>query len=619
MLKRFFFILIVGLFFSCDKKEKTDISIIPRPEKYLVSENGTIKLNNETRIIYEDPNPALRFLAEDLANQMKARINLHPAVISLSEAKSIGNDITLSVNLADSAYGNEGYVINHNGFKFVSIQANSTKGVFYGVQSLLQLLPIQEIKTEIVELPAITINDNPRFEYRGMHLDVSRHFFPVAFIKQYIDLMAMYKFNTFHWHLTDDQGWRIEIKKYPKLTQIGSIRAKTMIGKDFGENQKFDNTPYGGFYTQDDIREIVEYASQKNITIIPEIEMPGHSLAALTAYPEMGCSGGPYEVGESWGVFEDVYCAKDQTFTFIEDILTEVIDVFPGTYIHIGGDEVPKTRWKNCPACQKRMKTEGLKTEEELQSYFIGRIEKFLVSHNRRLIGWDEILEGGLPPEATVMSWRGTEGGIAAAKMGHNVIMTPGNKCYFDHYQGNTENEPLAIGGLTKVSEVYAYEPIPEELNADQAKHILGAQANVWTEYLPNPVNVTYMVLPRMAALAEVVWSPKEKRDWKIFYAKLNYHFDLYKWMKLNYCQSVNNLYFRVMQNENKQKRLNIESEIPDAVIHFTLNDSIPTNESKIWVKNMNLEEIEKINAAQFVNGKQIGKVFSKNFVIDKL
>ena len=614
MVKNSIFLILVLLMLGCDNNEKPQISIIPRPEKYWVSSN-TVKLDKHTRIIYEDPDPALRFMAEDLARQIEKRASFVPEVVALSLAKSIGNDITLTLNLNDSAYGKEGYKIQHNGMKFLSIQANNVKGVFYGIQSLLQIFPQPGTeKEEKIILPAIYIEDKPRFVYRGMHLDVSRHFFPVSFVKQYIDLMAMYKFNTLHWHLTEDQGWRIEITKYPRLTEVGAWREKTIVGHQVDDNKVFDNERYGGFYTQDEIRDVVNYAASKQITIIPEIEMPGHSLAALAAYPEMGCTGGPYQVIGEWGVFEDVYCTKEQTFTFLEDILTEVISLFPGTYIHVGGDEVPKTRWKNCPSCQQRMKSEKLKTEEELQSYFIRRIEKFLSAHDRRLIGWDEILEGGIAPEATVMSWRGTSGGVQAAQLGHDVIMTPNDICYFDHYQGDPENEPLAIGGMTKLSEVYNYEPIPDDLSPNRIKHILGAQANVWTEYLVKPEDITYMVLPRMAALAEVVWSPKDKRDWKSFYAKLPYHFALYREMGLNYSESVNNLYFRVKTDENKIKMLNIETEIPDASIHYTTNDSLPANSSRKWIKPIAVEEINTIHAAVFVGGKQTGEAITKKY-----
>jgi hexosaminidase len=378
------------------------------------------------------------------------------------------------------------------------------QGIFYGIQTFMQMT------FSNLNLQSCMITDYPRFQWRGMHLDVSRHFFGVDFIKKYIDLLAMYKMNVFHWHLTDDQGWRIEIKKYPKLTEIGAWRNGSMIGH-YNE-QKFDTIRYGGFYTQEEIKEVVAYAKQKHITIVPEIEMPGHAMADLSAYPQYSCTGGPFEVGKAWGVYDDVFCAgNDSTFIFLQNILDEVAELFPGEYIHIGGDECPKTRWKECEKCQSRMKNENLKDEHHLQSYFIQRIEKYLNTKGKKIIGWDEILEGGLAPNAAVMSWRGTEGGIAAAKENHFVVMTPGSHCYFDHYQGNPRFEPLAIGGNTTLEKVYSYEPVPTELNEEASKYILGAQGNVWTEYMYNENQVEYMVLPRMLALSEVLWSEKEQ------------------------------------------------------------------------------------------------------------
>jgi hexosaminidase len=353
-----------------------------------------------------------------------------------------------------------------------------------------------------------------------MHLDVVRQFFSVDFVKKYNDLMARYKLNTFHWHLTDDQGWRIEIRKYPLLTSVGGCRKETMVERNFNPYVG-DGTPYCGFFTQDEIRDVVQYAKERYITIVPEIEMPGHAKAALAAYPELACTPGPFEVWTRWGVDEDVFCPHEATFTFLEDVLTEVIDLFPSRYIHVGGDEVPKTRWKASPVAQEIIRRESLKDEAELQSWFIRRIERFLISKNRRLIGWDEILEGGLAPAATVMSWRGTSGGIAAAREGHDVIMSPNSPLYFDHYQGDARFEPLAIGGFNPLERVYSYDPVPDSLTTDQARHILGAQANMWTEYLKTPEAIEYMIWPRALALAEVTWSSKEARDWNSFVARL--------------------------------------------------------------------------------------------------
>ena len=426
----------------------------------------------------------------------------------------------------------------------ITVTAPSEEGLFRGSRTLIQLL---ETGRETGSLPCLSITDWPRFAWRGMHLDACRHFWSVEFTKKYIDLLARYKMNRFHWHLTDDQGWRIEIKKYPKLTEIGAHRAGSQVGPY--SRREYDSIPYGGFYTQEQIREVVEYAAVRHITVVPEIEMPGHALAALASYPELGCTGGPYEVQKGWGVFDDVFCAgSDSVFSFMENVLTEVVALFPGEIIHIGGDECPKERWKTCPKCQTRMKTKGLKDEHELQSYFIQRIEKFVNAKGRKVIGWDEILEGGLAPNAAVMSWRGTEGGVAAAKQKHNVVMSPGSHCYFDHYQGDPANEPLAIGGFTTVQKVYSYEPVPAELNAEQARYILGAQGNVWTEYILTPEHVEYMAVPRVLALAEVLWTPKEKRDEKDFIRRLEEEFPRLEAMKVNASKSLYQISIRPKQ-----------------------------------------------------------------------
>ncbi len=369
-----------------------------------------------------------------------------------------------------------------------------------------------------------------------MHLDICRHFFDVGFIKRYLDLLALHKLNAFHWHLTEDQGWRMPIARYPRLTEVGGYRLETLVGHYGDQPHRFDGTRYGGSYTREEVVEVVRYAQERFITVIPEIEMPGHALAALSAYPELSCTGGPFEPATLWGVFDDVYCAgKDSVFAFLANVLGEVADLFPGPYVHVGGDECPKTRWKECPRCRERIGAEGLKDEPELQSWFIRRIEAILAAHGKKLIGWDEILEGGLAPQATVMSWRGMQGGIDAATQGHDVIMAPGSHCYFDHYQAEPAGEPLAIGGLTTLAKVYAFEPTPAELDADAARHVLGAQANVWTEYMDTPEKVEYMALPRMCALAEVVWSPAEARSWEGFLQRLDRHGKRLDAMGVNY------------------------------------------------------------------------------------
>ena len=477
----------------------------------------SFNLQEKTAILLSDSLPSVLQPALYLQNEISKRFNFSPDILTKKEA--IKGNIRLIIDPKACTH-REGYIliVETDG---IQIKAPSNQGIFYGIQSLLQLMSKENGNGQFTytqDIPSVKIEDYPRFTWRGMHLDVCRHFYDKEFVKKYIDLLAYHKMNTFHWHLTEDQGWRIEIKKYPLLTEIGSVRAQTMVGKNFDE---FDNTPHQGYYTQEDIKEIVQYASERFVTIVPEIEMPGHSLAALAAYPHLGCTGGPYDVAQTWGVFDDVYCAgKDSSFAFLEDVLTEVIALFPGTYIHIGGDECPKKQWENCTLCQQRMKEEGLKNEFELQSYFIRRMEKFLIANNKKLIGWDEILEGGLAPEATVMSWRGEKGGIAAAQMGHDVVMSPNDACYFDHYQGDEKTEPLAIGGFTSLEDVYLYEPIPKQLSPKEAQHILGAQANVWTEYITTEEHVEYMILPRMSALAEVLWSNDDK-DYEDFTMRL--------------------------------------------------------------------------------------------------
>jgi hexosaminidase len=398
----------------------------------------------------------------------------------------------------------------------IEVGARDRRGLFYGTQTLRQL-----VAASPRAVPTVRIEDAPRFPYRGLHLDVGRHFFPVEFIKRYIDLLATFKLNTFHWHLTEDQGWRLEIKKYPRLTQVGAWRRETIVGHARRGPKGYDGTPHGGFYTQDQAREVVAYATARGVTVLPEIEMPGHSLAALAAYPEYANVPGPFEVRTTWGISEEVFSPSEATFAFLEDVLREVLDVFPSEYIHIGGDEAPKERWRESPLAQQIIARQKLAGEDGLQSWFIQRIGRFLAANGRRLIGWDEILEGGLAPYATVMSWRGTAGGIAAARQGHDVVMAPQEDLYFDHYQADPEGEPLAIGGMTPLEDTYRYEPVPPELTAAEAAHVLGPQGCVWTEYMATPEQVEYMAYPRALALAEIAWSPRAARDWTSFNARL--------------------------------------------------------------------------------------------------
>ncbi len=513
----------------------------------------------------------------------------------------------------------------------IQISATQNKGIFYGIQTLLQLFPINStdaLSSGKVSLPQLIISDEPRFAYRGMHLDVARHFQPVAFIKKYIDYLAAYKFNSFHWHLTEDQGWRIEIKKYPKLTQIGGYRNGTIIGRYPGTGN--DGLRYGGFYTQEDVKEIVQYALERHIDVIPEIEMPGHSSAAISAYPELSCfpaestevlestpwtgSRSGKQVQQTWGVFEDVFCPTAFTFQFLEDVIDEVATLFPSKYIHIGGDECPKESWKRSPFAQQLIKEKNLKDEHGLQSYFIQRMEKYINSKGKKIIGWDEILEGGLAPNATVMSWRGEEGGITAAKEQHDVIMTPGGWVYFDHSQ-STNEDSITIGGFTTLEKVYSYEPVPATLTSEQAKYILGAQANVWTEYMNNEAKVAYMIFPRIAALAEVLWTPKEKRNWKDFEKRIPGIFEYYKKNGINFSNAYYDLQSKVVTAGTNGLAWQLTSLHPQGTIFYQADngEQLKFNEPIVVTGNTTLHA-----ALKDENGKNISNQLSQSFLFNK-
>jgi len=511
-------------------------AIIPAPAS-LIPLAGSFTFSPDAKIIVNTLTDETRLAADFLA-LMVNRASGSDIVVQ-EGTKTPRGSVSMVID-ENATTGEEGYSLSISPKKIV-IKAKTATGLFYAVQSIRQLLPADvESATPIADIalsvPSCEITDSPRFVYRGMHLDVGRHMFPVEYIKRYIDMIALHKMNTFHWHLTEDQGWRIEIKKYPLLTEVGGFRKETLIGHGGKKPFTYDGKPYGGFYTQEEVKEVVEYARRRFITVIPEIEMPGHSVAALAAYPELSCTGLPVEVQTRWGIFEEVYCAgKEGTFEFLQDVLDEVIELFPSEYIHIGGDECPKASWEVCPDCQQRIKDEGLKDEHELQSYFIRRIESYLLTKNKRIIGWDEILEGGLAPEATVMSWRGIKGGIAAAKEGHDVIMTPSSHLYLDHYQTEPLDQPLAIGGYSPLEWVYSYEPIPEELTPEEHKFILGLQGNLWAEYLSSPQHMEYMAYPRMFAIAETGWSPEVKKDFEEFLARFMHQTPRYDAIGINY------------------------------------------------------------------------------------
>jgi len=598
----FLLFLIVSVSFS-----QNQLPLIPKPQS-LAFEKGNFILNPKTVIV-----AANSFESKYLKAIIKQKTGLDLKIVrSSKENDSKIKFIPLKLNV--KFWPDEKYAItmakNH-----IHVEYNNSKGLFYAIQTLLQLIP-SDNKNEI-EIRRVVIEDQPKYAWRGMHLDCARHFFPKEFVKKYIDYLAMYKMNTFHWHLTDDQGWRIEIKKYPKLTEIGAWRNGSMIGHY--SDQKFDNKRYGGFYTQEDIKEIVAYANQRHITIIPEIEMPGHAVAALAAYPEYSCTGGPFEVGKIWGVLDDVFCPKDETFTFLENILSEVIDLFPSNYIHIGGDESPKVRWKVCPNCQKRIKDENLKDEHELQSYFIQRIEKFVNSKGRKIIGWDEILEGGLAPNAAVMSWRGTEGGIAAAKQNHFVVMSPGSHCYFDHYQGEPKNEPIAFGGYTTVEKVYSFNPTPKELSAEEGKYILGAQANLWTEYIETPSHAEYMIFPRMLALSEVVWGTSNPEKFADFQNRMIQHFDVFDKKGINYSKSIFEITTKVKPSVSGNGVLfELKSANNSNGIRYTTDGSTPNSSSIQYSNPIEITEAQIIKAALFENEKQKSATIEQRFFWSK-
>ncbi len=484
-------------------------SIIPAPNFYKVS-GDSIRLNGQIKISFENNKYSPR--------ELKTAQIFESAINKNTSSKKSNIQVLFVTKNPSSSTKKEAYKITITSKKITV--TGSEEGLFYAVQSLVQLLP-NKIKNQEIKLPCVTLEDEPRYSYRGLHLDVCRHFFSVDVIKDFIAQMSYYKLNNFHWHLTDDQGWRIEIKKYPKLTEIGSKRAQTLVGNKFERSPYFfDGNPYGGFYTQEQIKEVVKFAEDHYVNIIPEIEMPGHATAAVTAYPNLSCfPDRNYKVVESWGVFEDIFCAgKEETFTFLEDVLTEVMALFPSKYIHIGGDECPKARWKECPNCQKRIKDLGLKNEHELQSYLTTRIEKFLNANGRQILGWDEMLEGGLAPNAAVMSWRGESGGISAAKQKHFVIMNPEQVLYLDYNQGYSPQEPLTIGRLTTVEKIYNYNPTPvDSLTVDEQKYIMGAQSNLWSEYLTSPAKLNYMLYPRLFALAEITWTEPQNKNYNHF------------------------------------------------------------------------------------------------------
>ncbi|MCX6165594.1 MAG: family 20 glycosylhydrolase, partial [Ignavibacteriae bacterium] len=582
-------------------------NIIPEPVKMIV-ESGYFELNESTII---SPNGKEAYADVEIFNEYLK--NVYGFELKIETQSKVKNNIIIIDKIIRADIPPNSYEM---GISKTEIRI-SGEGINFALQTLKQLLTYES--TNVHKIPCLYILDYPRYSYRGMHLDVCRHFFPKEFIKKYIDYIAMYKMNYFHWHLTDDQGWRIEIKKYPKLTEIGAWRKGILTGKYKDKSRASDSAIYGGFYTQEDIKEIVDYATKRHITVIPEIEMPGHSLAVLSSYPEFSCTGGSFDVAREWGIFEDVFCPKEETFKFLEDVLSEVITLFPSPYIHIGGDEVLKDRWKLCKHCQDLIKSEGLKDENELQSYFIRRIEKFLNSKNKTLIGWDEILEGGLAPNAIVMSWRGTDGGIEAAKQNHNVIMTPGAYCYFDHYQTDPRNEPVAIVGYNKVEKVYSFEPTPTELTDEQKYKILGAQGNVWTEYIVTPEKIEYMIFPRICALAEVLWTPANNKDYINFKDRLKNHFILLDRLKINYSKAIYDINANYLQVPDRNGiAVELNAPFSNSEIHYTADGSEPGLTYQKYAIPIVFRKTCTLKAAYFENGVKQGNTFEQEFKINK-
>lgn len=569
---------------SC-QSEKNSYDLIPYPN-HIEQIPGRFSFDKGTQIfVSPECGDEVTGVLQQFADQFQKTSGME--LKFANEERNNAIVVKANPDLADEAYH------LHIGKSKIEIAAATPNGVRFALQTVKQLLPAAVYGDTLAadanwSVPCAAIDDAPRFGYRGLHLDVARHFFSTDEVKRILNVMAVHKLNTMHWHLTDDQGWRVEIKKYPRLTEVGSMRSKTMIAKEW---DNYDNTPYGGFYTQDELRDIVKYAADLGITIIPEIDLPGHMMAALASYPELGCTGGPYEVSGQWGIRDDVLCAgKDKTFEFIDNVLLEVMDIFPSKYIHIGGDECPKVRWEKCPACQARIKQLGLKDDEHgtaehyLQGYVTERVEKFLSDHGREMIGWDEIMEGGLSTHATIMSWRGVSNGIEAAKQGHDVIMTPTNPLYFDYYQSrDTQSEPLAIGGYNPVDLVYKFNPVSEELTEEEARHILGTQANVWTEYMPTNEQLEYMILPRLAALSEVQWDQLENKDYDRFLNHIGHILEIYNAMGLNYAKHLFEVEGEYTVNDSKNC---IEATLRtqgDAPIYYTLDGSEPTTASTLY------------------------------------
>ncbi|MBW1654104.1 glycoside hydrolase family 20 protein [Flavobacterium quisquiliarum] len=611
-----YIVLLFGIFsLSAQEKKYNIYRTIPLAQSIKEVGGNPFILNRESKIYYPKKDQNLKQIAVFLSEYIQIAEGFK---IEISTESPKNNGIALQDNFKSDNKEAYNFTVNQNQ---ILINGASSAGTFYGIQLLRKVLFENETKSQI-ELPAVEITDYPRFAYRGMHLDVARHFASVEFVKKYIDLLALHNINTFHWHLTDDQGWRVEIKKYPKLTQIGAFRTETQVGKQVGV---YDGKPHGGFYTQEQIKEIVAYAQQRFITTIPEIDLPGHMVAALASYPELGCVGEGYEVYKKWGVSDDVLCiGNEKTFTFLEDVFTELIPLFPSKYLHIGGDECPKKAWEKCPKCQAKIAELGLEkdsqhsAEEKLQSYCMSRIEKFLNAKGKQVIGWDEILEGGIAPNATIMSWRSAQAGVDAVKQGHKAIMTPSSHVYFDYYQStDAVSEPLAIGGFTNIERVYSFEPIPNGLTEAEKKLVIGAQANLWREYIDSDAQTEYMVLPRLAALSEVVWTNTDKKNYGDFLNRLSDFLKIYDKLNYNYAKHILEVSpeYKV-DTENGQLILNLKTS-SKSPIYYTVDGSEPTLKNKKYTESIIIRNSVTVKAA-VISEQYMSKVFTKKFEFNK-
>ena len=612
-------LLLVLIFSACSESEpvKADFHVVPLPQE--ISETGAdgFILDSGTKIQYIQGDEAQKRNAEFLVQYINQVLGFTPQITYEKVPKNV---IVLQSDYSSDKNG--AYTIDVEAQKII-INGQDQAGVFYGIQTLRKSMAGIAEENKRVLFPSVNITDYPRFDYRGMHLDVARHMFTIEEVKTFIDILALHNINVFHWHLTDDQGWRIEIKSHPELTKTGAYRTETVIGRNTG---KYDGTPHGGFFTQEEIKDIIAYAGERYITVIPEVDLPGHMLAALACYPELGCTGGPYEVEKTWGIFEDVLCAgNDSIYSFLEDVFSEVIMLFPAEYIHIGGDECPKTRWEKCPKCQAKIKELGLKADSEhtaeqyLQSYVMQRMEKFINEKGRRIIGWDEILEGGVAPNATVMSWQGIEGGITAARLGHDVIMVPTSYLYFDYYQSKeTGEEPLGIGGYVPVEKVYSFEPMPEELTAEQQRHILGVQANLWSEYVVGGEHMQYMLLPRMGALSEIQWLEPEKKDYNDFLLREFRMTKLYDQLGYTYAKHIFNIQAEVKPDFVNKEAL-ITFSTPDNVpVYYTLDGTEPTSKDQLYGHPFSVKENADIKAIAIRENGNNSRVLSRVINVNK-